>query len=66
MKCSAGLNLKSPYPDGQCGALYGQIPPLANASKPPGQRQVGDIPEPRRDFAKTDPKKPTSPLFTMA
>ena len=31
------------YPDGQCGALYGQIPPLVNASKKPGQWQSYDI-----------------------
>lgn len=31
------------YPDGQAGALYGQYPPLANASLPPGQWQVYDI-----------------------
>jgi len=31
------------YPDGQCGALYGQIPPLANASKAPGEWQSYDI-----------------------
>jgi 3-keto-disaccharide hydrolase len=31
------------YPDGQCGALYGQIPPLVNASKPPGEWQSYDI-----------------------
>lgn len=31
------------YPDGQCGALYGQTPPLVNASKPPGEWQSYDI-----------------------
>ena len=25
------------YPDGQAGAIYGQSPPLVNASKPPGE-----------------------------
>ncbi len=31
------------YPDGQCGALYGQSPPLANACKMPGEWQSYDI-----------------------
>jgi hypothetical protein len=31
------------YPDGQAGALYGQAPPLVNASKPPGAWQSYDI-----------------------
>jgi hypothetical protein len=31
------------YPDGQCGALYGQTPPLVNASKKPGEWQSYDI-----------------------
>ena len=31
------------YPDGQCGALYGQTPPLVNASKKPGEWQSYDV-----------------------
>ncbi|MCU0783853.1 MAG: DUF1080 domain-containing protein [Verrucomicrobia bacterium] len=31
------------YPDGQCGALYGQCPPLATAVKKPGEWQSYDI-----------------------
>lgn len=31
------------YADGQAGAIYGQWPPLVNASRPPGQWQVYDI-----------------------
>src|SRR5215204_3908468 len=31
------------YADGQAGALYGQFPPLVNASKPPGEWQTYDI-----------------------
>jgi hypothetical protein len=31
------------YPDGQAAALYGQRPPLVNASRPPGQWQTYDI-----------------------
>ena len=31
------------YPDGQAGALYGQTPPLVNASREPGQWQTYDI-----------------------
>ena len=31
------------YPDGQASAIYGQYPPLVNASRPPGQWQTYDI-----------------------
>lgn len=31
------------YPDGQAAALYGQYPPLVNASRPPGEWQQYDI-----------------------
>lgn len=31
------------YPDGQAGALYGQTPPLVNASRGPGEWQTYDI-----------------------
>lgn len=31
------------YPDGQCGALYGQCPPLVNASRAPGEWQTYDV-----------------------
>ncbi len=31
------------YPDGQAAAMYGQYPPLVNASLPPGQWQTYDI-----------------------
>ncbi len=31
------------YPDGQAAAMYGQYPPLVNASRPPGAWQTYDI-----------------------
>ena len=31
------------YPDGQAGALYGQMPPLVNPARPPGEWQTYDI-----------------------
>lgn len=31
------------YPDGQAGAIFGQFPPLVNASRPPGEWQSYDV-----------------------
>lgn len=31
------------YPDGQAGAIFGQFPPLVNASRPPGEWQTFDV-----------------------
>ena len=39
------------YADGQAGAIYGQTPPLVNASRPPGQWQTYDIIFHRPEFA---------------
>jgi hypothetical protein len=47
------------YPDGQAGGLYGQTPPLVNASKAPGEWQSYDIifESPRWDENKKIAKK---------
>lgn len=39
------------YPDGQAAALYGQSPPLVNASRPPGEWQTYDVVFRRPHFA---------------
>jgi membrane-bound lytic murein transglycosylase len=39
------------YADGQAGAVYGQYPPLVNASRPPGQWQAYDVVFHRPRFA---------------
>jgi len=39
------------YPDGQAASVYGQYPPLVNASRPPGEWQVYDIVFRRPRFA---------------
>ena len=45
--------LADTYADGQAGALYGQYPPLANASRPPGEWQTYDIAFRRPRFGQT-------------
>jgi hypothetical protein len=47
------------YPDGQAAAIYGQVPPLVNASKAPGEWQSYDIvfESPRWDDAGKQSKK---------
>jgi hypothetical protein len=51
------------YPDGQAGALYGQHPPLVNASRPPGEWQSYDVlfrrPRFRRDGSLDQPGRVT-------
>lgn len=42
----------STYPDGQAASLYGQYPPLVNASRAPGEWQTYDITYRRPRFAK--------------
>ena len=39
------------YPDGQASAIYGQYPPLVNASRPPGAWQTYDVIFHRPHFA---------------
>ena len=50
------------YPDGQMGAVYGQFPPLLNASLPPGEWQCLDIwfTAPRFDEAGVVPARVTA------
>ena len=51
MRCAASRGLRGEldsydnptYADGQAGSLYGQFPPLVNASRPPGEWQTYDI-----------------------
>ena len=51
------------YADGQAGAIYGQFPPLSNASRPPGEWQAYDIAFRRPRFDKdgklTEPARVT-------
>jgi hypothetical protein len=51
------------YADGQAGAIYGQFPPLSNASRPPGEWQTYDVAFRRPRFDKdgklTEPARVT-------
>ncbi len=51
------------YADGTAGSIYGQYPPLANASRPPGEWQVFDIyfrrPRFRTDGSVQEPARAT-------
>jgi Domain of Unknown Function (DUF1080) len=51
------------YADGQAGAIYGQFPPLSNASRPPGEWQAYDVAFRRPRFDKdgklTEPARVT-------
>jgi hypothetical protein len=53
------------YPDGQAGALYGEYPPLVNASRPPGEWQAYDIvfEAPRFDAAGAVTKRARATVF---
>ena len=55
------------YADGQAGAIYGQYPPLANASRPPGEWQSYDVAFRRPRFDKTAScwSQPGLPSSTM-
>jgi 3-keto-disaccharide hydrolase len=46
------------YPDGQAAAMYGQYPPLVNASRPPGEWQTYDITFTAPRFAQQRLEKP--------
>jgi hypothetical protein len=46
------------YADGQASAMYGQIPPMVNASRPPGEWQTYDIAFRGPKFEGTTLKKP--------
>jgi len=46
------------YPDGSCGAIYGQTPPLVNATRPPGEWQTFDLIFYPPKFADASPANP--------
>ena len=52
------------YADGQAGALYGQFPPLVNATRAPGEWQSYDIVYHRPRF-KSDGSLLTAARFTV-
>ena len=56
------------YADGSASAMYGQYPPLVNASRPPGEWQAYDIVFRRRDSARaaSSTRRRSSPSCTTA
>lgn len=53
------------YADGQAGAIYGQYPPLVNASRKPGEWQTYDIVFRRPHYSKSGELKQTAKITVL-